>query len=182
MIHTYTSYDINGYTFFTRAQHNKKTNQNSGVRNDAYNCDGNRETYYGFIEEIWELQYRENLKVPLFRSQWIRLPNGVKTDKYGMTNVNFRFLGYIEQPFVLAKDVTQVFYVKDPNPTNKEEHHIVLQGKRKIVGVEDVVEEEEYNQFDALSPFGEDITITTIDDTEEPMYIRRDHDEAIIVT
>jgi hypothetical protein len=106
----------------------------------------------------------------------------VKTDKYGMTNVNFRFLGYIEQPFVLAKDVTQVFYVKDPNPTNKEEHHIVLQGKRKIVGVEDVVEEEEYNQFDALSPFGEDITIATIDDTEEPMYICRDHDEAIIVT
>jgi hypothetical protein len=66
MIHTYTSYDINGYTFYTRAQDNKKTNQNSGVRTDAYNYDGNRETNYGFIEEIWELEYRENLKVPLF--------------------------------------------------------------------------------------------------------------------
>jgi hypothetical protein len=53
----------------------------------------------------------------------------VKTDKYGMTNVNFRFLSYIEQPFVLAKDVTQVFYVKDPDLANKEEHHIVLQKK-----------------------------------------------------
>jgi hypothetical protein len=30
-------------------------------------------TYYGFIEEIWELEYKENLKVPLFRWQWIRL-------------------------------------------------------------------------------------------------------------
>jgi hypothetical protein len=49
----------------------------------------------------------------------------VKIDKYGMTNVNFRFLDYIEQPFVLAKDVTQVFYA------NREEHHIVLQGKNK---------------------------------------------------
>jgi hypothetical protein len=49
MIHRYTSYDINGYTFYTRAQDNKKTNQNSGVRTDAYDCDGNRETYYGFI-------------------------------------------------------------------------------------------------------------------------------------
>jgi hypothetical protein len=98
-----------------------------------------------------------------------------------MTNVNFRFLGYREQPFVLAKDVTQVFYVKDPDPANKEQHHIVLQGKIKIIGVEDVVDEEEYNQFDALPPFVEDITIHTIDDTEEPMYIRRDHDEAIIV-
>jgi hypothetical protein len=161
-------------------QGHKKTNQNSSVQTDAYDYDGNRETNYGFIEEIWELEYRENLKVPLFHCQWIRLPNGVKTDKYGMTNVNFRFLDYREKPFVLAKDVTQVFYVKDLDPSNKEEHHIILQGKRKIVGVEDVVDEEEYNQFDALPPSGKDITIPTIDDTEEPTYIRHDHDEAII--
>jgi hypothetical protein len=180
-IHRYTAYAINGYTFYTKAKDNKKTNQNSGVRTDAYDSDGNRETYYGFIEEIWELEYRENLKVPLFCCQWIRLPNGVKTDKYGMTNVNFRFLGYREQPFVLAKYITQVFDVKDPDLGNNEEHHIILQGKRKFVGVEDVVDEEEYNQFDTLPPFDEDITIPTIDDTEEPTYICRDHDKAIIV-
>jgi hypothetical protein len=181
MIRRYTSYDINGYTFYTRSQDNKKTNQNNSVRTDAYDYDGNRETYYGFIEEIWELEHRENLKVPLFRCQWIRLPKGVKTDKYDMTNVNFKFLDYREQPFVLTNDVTQVIYVKDPDPANKEEHHIVLQGKRKIVGVEDVVDKEEYNQFDSLPPFSEDITILTIDDTEEPTYIHCDHNETIIV-
>jgi hypothetical protein len=68
-IHRYTSYENNGYTFYTRAQDNKKTNQNSGVQTDAYDCDSNKETYYRFIVEIWELEYRENLKVPLFRSQ-----------------------------------------------------------------------------------------------------------------
>jgi hypothetical protein len=52
---------------------------------------------------------------------------------YGMTNVNFIFLNYREQQFVLAKDVTQVFYVKDPDPSNREEHHIVLLGKRKLL-------------------------------------------------
>jgi hypothetical protein len=31
IIHRYTSYDISGYTFYTKAQNNKKTNQNSGV-------------------------------------------------------------------------------------------------------------------------------------------------------
>jgi hypothetical protein len=56
-----------------------------------------------------------------------------------------------------------------------------LKGERKIVGVEDVVDEEKYNQFDALPPFGKDITIPIIDDTEKPMYIRRDHDKAVIV-
>jgi hypothetical protein len=55
MIHRYTSYGINGYTFYTRAQDNKKTNQNIGVQTDAYDCDGNRETYYGLIDDIWEL-------------------------------------------------------------------------------------------------------------------------------
>jgi hypothetical protein len=110
------------------------------------------------------------LKVPLFRCQWIGLPNGVKIDKYG----------YKEQPFVFVKDVTQVFYVKDTDHANRKEHHIILQGKRKIVGLEDV-DVEKYNQFDALPPFGEDITIPTIDDIEEPMYICRDHDKAIIV-
>ena len=48
---------------------------------------------------------------------------------------------------MLAKDVTQVFYVKDTDPVNKEERHVVLQGKRKIIGVEDVVDKEDYNQF-----------------------------------
>jgi hypothetical protein len=60
-IHRYTSYDINSYTFYTRSQYNKKINQNNGVRTNAYNYDGNRETYSWFIE-IWELEYKENLK------------------------------------------------------------------------------------------------------------------------
>jgi hypothetical protein len=98
-----------------------------------------------------------------------------------MTNVNFKFLGYREQPFVLAKGVTQVFYVKDLDLANKEEHHIVLQGKRKIIGIEDVVDKEEYSQFDTLPPFNEDIIIPTIDDTEEPTYIHHDHDKAITI-
>jgi hypothetical protein len=51
-IHIYILYDMCGYTFYTRAQDNKKTNQNNSVRIDAYDCDGNRETYYEFIEEI----------------------------------------------------------------------------------------------------------------------------------
>ena len=31
----YQGYEINGYSFYTRAQDNKITNQNSGVRIDA---------------------------------------------------------------------------------------------------------------------------------------------------
>jgi hypothetical protein len=59
-------YDINGFTFYTIQQDGKKRNQNSGVHFDAHDENSNVETtYYGFIEEIWELDYGA-LKVPLF--------------------------------------------------------------------------------------------------------------------
>ena len=73
---------------------------------------------------------------------------GVKVDQlYGMTIVDLKNLGYRDEPFVLANDVAQVFYVKDmssipkkkknkqTNTSNYEpRHHIVLSGKRNIVG------------------------------------------------
>jgi hypothetical protein len=42
--------------------------------------------------------------------------SGVKVEKqYGMTKVNLNNLGYLDEPFVRANDVAQVFYVKDIN-------------------------------------------------------------------
>jgi hypothetical protein len=92
----------------------KNTNQNSGVRVDATELNGNIHTYYGRIEEIWELDYAYNFKVPLFRCQWVKMNGGVSVDKeYGMTIVDLNNIGYINDPFVLVADVNQVFYVKD---------------------------------------------------------------------
>jgi hypothetical protein len=34
-------------------------------------------------------------------------------EQYGMTTVDLNNLGYLDDPFVLAKDEAQVFYVKD---------------------------------------------------------------------
>jgi hypothetical protein len=70
--------DINGYTFYTMTQDKKSVYQNSGVRvravvDDSHADDDDTETdtYYGQIEEIWELDY-VGLKVALFRMghQW----------------------------------------------------------------------------------------------------------------
>jgi hypothetical protein len=52
---TFQGYKINGNIFYTRAQDKKSTNQNSGVRMDATDNNSKKETYYGYIEEIWEL-------------------------------------------------------------------------------------------------------------------------------
>ena len=41
---------------------------------DATDNNEKKDTYYGYIEEIWELDYGPNFKVPLFRCQWITVP------------------------------------------------------------------------------------------------------------
>ena len=150
-IMTYKGYEINGNTFYTIAQDKKSTNQNSGVRFDAETKTG-KETYYGYIQDIWELDYRRGLKVPLFPCKLVNMTRGGGTEdpQYGMTKVDLKTLVYVDEPFVLANDVAQVFYVKgmSTKPRKRKDkeanasydepkRHIVLSRKRNIVGVDD---------------------------------------------
>src|SRR6185436_12876232 len=80
-----------------------------------------------------------------------------------MTIVDLNNLGYRDEPFVLAQDVAQVFYIKDMSNKPKKginkqkdetKRHIVLSGKRNIIGVEDKTDlSEEYNNFVVIPPF-----------------------------
>jgi hypothetical protein len=169
----YQGYEINGYTFYTRSHDKKSTNQNSIVRIEAIDTNDQSNSYFGYIEKIWELDYVP-LKIPLFCCQWVKLTGkGVDIDAYGMTTVDLKELGYRDKPFILAKDVTQVFYVKDMSSKPKEDNsskstkekseddepnrHIVLEGKRKIMGVDDIMDEEEYNKAEDMTPFVVDV-------------------------
>jgi hypothetical protein len=60
--------------------------------------------------------------------QWIKHPNDVNVDNYGLTLVDLKNLGHKDDPWVLADRVTQVFYVLDPE-TGK---HIVVSGKKML--------------------------------------------------
>ena len=133
------------FTRLTKDQ--KSTNQNSGVRFDAATERG-KDTYYGYIMDIWELDYGHDFKVPLFKCKWVNLSGGgVQVDpQYRMTIVDLNNLGYTDEPFVLANDVAQVIYVKDMSTRTRKrkykeantsydepKRHIVLLGKRDIV-------------------------------------------------
>ena len=96
-------------------------------------------------------------------------------------------LGYIDEPFVLAKDVAQVFYVKDmatkpkkrknkqTNTSNDEpKRHIVLSGKRNIVGVEDKTDmSEDYNKFGEIPPFAVKTDPSIALNNEDAPWLRR---------
>ena len=69
-------------------------------------------------------------------------------------------------------------FPKGGNSSNKK-RHVVLHGKRRIVGVENVVDEEEYNQFDELPPFGNGIRVEE-EQRDETSYMNVDHHEGLI--
>ena len=157
---------------------------------DATDSNGKKETFYSYIEEIWELDYGPNFKVPLFRCQWVQL-TGVTKDQYGMTIVDLNNLGYRDEPFVLAQDVSQVFYVKDMSSkpkkginkqTDEPKRHIVLSGKRNIVGVEDRTDlSEDYNNFADIPPFTVNTDPFIMLANEDAPYLRRDHNQGTFV-
>ncbi|CAA0810941.1 Unknown protein [Striga hermonthica] len=135
---TWRGYDINGYSFYTKERDDKSTMQNSGVslvadsihfssakdKNPLYASS----SYYGIIEEIWELNYIK-FKVPVFKCKWVDSNNGVKLDEWGFTLVDFSKEGYKNEPFVVASQAKQVFYVTDPCDKN---WLVVLQGKKRV--------------------------------------------------
>ena len=98
-------------------------------------------------------------------------------DKNGFMSVDMRNVGYKTEPFVLAKDVLHVFYVPDTVRTTR---HIVLHGKRRIVGVQNVVDEEEFNQFDEIPPFAT-CDLPRLNANDKTPYLRTDHNEKIRV-
>ena len=73
-----------------------------------------------------ELDYGPSFKLPLFRCKWVNLNGeGVKVDQlYRITTVDLKNLGYRDEPFVLANDMAQVFYVKDMSSIPKKEKKI----------------------------------------------------------
>jgi hypothetical protein len=108
-----------------------------------------------------------------------------------MTIVDLTKIGFKDEPFVLAKNVHQVFYVKDMtskskniNPEGPQEpkRHIVLPGKRVIVGVEDRTDKsDDYDQFDGLPPFAVEVDPRIPLGNEETPYLRHDHDQGTFV-
>jgi hypothetical protein len=131
----YNSYTINGVNFHTQSYDENRPVQSSGValvaesthfeRGNNDNQLLGRHIYYGIIKEILELNYHHKGNIVLFKCDWVdnRVHNKwVKTDEFGITSVNFKHLfntgdKISDEPFILASQATQVYYVADPIDT-----------------------------------------------------------------
>lgn len=124
---TYEAYRYNGVKHFTKHRDNARAVQNSGVTLVAKTMqvssakDKNplftNMTFYGVIEQIWELDYYD-FKAPVFLCQWAENEKGIKIDEFGFTLVNLNRQGHKQDRFASAAQVKQVFYVEDPVDAN----------------------------------------------------------------
>nr|XP_033516799.1 uncharacterized protein LOC108948268 [Nicotiana tomentosiformis]XP_033516800.1 uncharacterized protein LOC108948268 [Nicotiana tomentosiformis]XP_033516801.1 uncharacterized protein LOC108948268 [Nicotiana tomentosiformis]XP_033516802.1 uncharacterized protein LOC108948268 [Nicotiana tomentosiformis] len=116
----YTGYFINGYRFHMIERDSWLKTQNNGVTlsattdsfasaRDSNLIDG-EVIYYGSIKNIIEIDYWGCFSVIIFRCDWFHN----EIDEYGLTRVYFNGLCSADDPFVLASQVHQVFYVEDP--------------------------------------------------------------------
>ncbi|XP_016195242.1 uncharacterized protein LOC107636233 [Arachis ipaensis] len=140
----FSGYIINGYRFHTRHRDVRRKTQNSGVTLEALTLsfasvkDKNpieaKVAYYGRIVDMFELDYYGQFKVVLFKCEWYT----VAKDNFGLSYVYFNRKCYQEEPFVLAFQVNQYFYVQDPYVRDK--HNVMKTIPRDLFRVSDDLE------------------------------------------
>ena len=94
-------------------------------------------------------------------------------DRYGFTTVYLNQVGYRDKPFVVASQVSQVFYVCD---TRNKKWQVVLPRKKWVVGLENPVDEEEFNQSNEVPPLDTSF-LPVILASELTPYLRDGHKE-----
>lgn len=149
-------YVINGFKFRTKNSEETKKTQNSGV---CVAAEGGT-MYYGVLTDIVELNYFDKLRYVLFKCDWanVNSKRGCKTDKYGFVLLNFSHLIHTGdhlkvEPFILAPQASQVYYVKDVREkewvvaviTKARDVYDVGNGEGEEDGADTYYENEPYN-------------------------------------
>ena len=129
--------------------------------------------YYGVIEEIWVVDYVK-IKFPIFKCKWVNVNNGIQIDRLGFTLVDINSRSFGDEPFIMADQVKQVFYII--NQANKM-WSIALQGKRLID-----IDEEIHSNYDLpeTTSFSRGLPdLNEEDEADNEPGIRNDHHEGI---
>ncbi|XP_031127671.1 uncharacterized protein LOC116029770 [Ipomoea triloba] len=179
----YTRYDINGFSFYTKEQDDMSIMQNSRVSLVANSMHFNSSkdknpvivelSYYGVIEEIWEVDYVQ-FRVPMFRCKWVDSKHGVKANELGFTLVDLNREGHKNEQFIMASQAKQVFYVTD---SCDKKWSIVLHGKKQITG--DLNEDVSFD-IEEIPPFSLSLLPVMVDNEIDEVHASRDdHHEGI---
>ncbi|XP_014757405.1 uncharacterized protein LOC104584415 isoform X2 [Brachypodium distachyon] len=114
---SYGIYDINGYRFRSEKYENKRSGNasiNSGVCVSCTDDEDNVTEYYGVIEDIIKIKWEGSmqLELVLFDCRWFNPTTGVRrSPNLGLVEIKRTSRLQTNEPFVLASQVTQVYYL-----------------------------------------------------------------------
>ncbi|KAI8547733.1 hypothetical protein RHMOL_Rhmol07G0218700 [Rhododendron molle] len=162
IIGLYSGCISNGFRFHTRDREKRRMCQNSGLVVEGLHK-GKTINFYGYLCKIWELRYSHGDTVILFECEWYNTGHKkrIYTDGH-VTSIDITRLWYKDDPFVLPRNVRQVFYVND---TSKGKNWRVVELVRHR-GVWDIPEQVESPN----EPFQQDETT----DSGIPIFIEND--------
>lgn len=115
---------INGFLFRTVSAERSLITQNCGVLVKGDEGTGNMD-WYGVIKKIISLQFAGGKEVMMFKCDWFDVHaatknkgKGYNKDQYGIIYIDTTRLRYSDDPYVLATQAEQVFYVKHAKKSN----------------------------------------------------------------
>ena len=118
----YTACTVRGYRFHTLDRERNRKTQNCGVLVEgSYGTDDI--DYYGVIRDIIGLKYLGGSITYVFKCDWWDLGGGrdsIYRDNH-FTSVNTASKWYEDDPFVLACQATQIYYLIDPMKSADED-------------------------------------------------------------
>jgi hypothetical protein len=119
VVKSYGRYDINEFRFCStifEASRPLAATTNTRVITRAVDADGHESKYYGVIKNIIEYRFamNKNLKIVFFDCDWFDPYHGTRENNFGMVEVKHtrRLRGC--DPFVLAHQVEQNYYMSYP--------------------------------------------------------------------
>ena len=80
--------------------------------------------------------------MPVFKCKRVNESTGVHQDQLGFTLVDRNKVGYKDEPFIMAEQVRQVFYIQDPCNLTLS---VVLQGRP--IGISDYNNDSTFDIF-----------------------------------
>ncbi|KAL0385057.1 UNVERIFIED_CONTAM: hypothetical protein Sradi_2900000 [Sesamum radiatum] len=106
-------------------------------------------SYYGVLKDILEIQYTKDTQFLMFECDWVDNEKGLKQDEFKFTLVNFNHLMYnknlpTDEPFVLASQVQQVWYI--PDPSEVDWNVVVTMTRRDNYDVYSTIEAEPHSR------------------------------------
>lgn len=165
LVTSWPQYYVNGYNFHTMEHDKKKSTMNSGVCVKSVGYENGAVDFYGNLEEVIECNFASevNMRVVLFKCRWVDPMKGTRVHpKYHIVEVNHKMKYRQNEPYILASQAIQVYYVPYPSMKKGDDWIVACKTRARKTVDERWTSNEETYQPEGCEPVP---IVTTVETT-----------------